>query len=156
DAVAHGLAARHHEVEIGVGRVDDDGARRLAGAVVDHLAAQIAANLAGVLVRIGVGRRGYLRARRSEQRLERVERIGGSSGGKGSGGDERDGRGRSPQRLTIFHGIPLRSCPLVDRRGAEVQKACRDLILAARWGAPARTLMIWNYSAFWPEACQPT
>src|SRR5262245_4600195 len=43
DAVTPGLAARHHEIEEGVGRIDDDGAGRLAGPVVDDLAAQLGA-----------------------------------------------------------------------------------------------------------------
>src|SRR5262249_14751150 len=76
NAVAHGLAAGQHQVKVSVGRIDDDGAGRLAGAVVDDLTLEIAAQLARVVLRIGVSGRGHRRALRAEQRLEWVERIG--------------------------------------------------------------------------------
>src|SRR5439155_7401516 len=64
DAVAHRLAVAEHEVKIRVRRIDDDGARRLAGAIVDDLAAQHAAHLALVVARIGVGGRADRRPQR--------------------------------------------------------------------------------------------
>src|SRR5215831_1841214 len=50
DAVAHRLAAGHHEIEERVPGIDDDGAGRLIGAVVDDLAAQFTAQLARVFL----------------------------------------------------------------------------------------------------------
>src|SRR6476620_332150 len=61
NAIAHGLATRPYEIKVGIGRVDNDGARRLAGAIVDDLAAEFGSNLA-VIVRIGIGM--YPRRRR--------------------------------------------------------------------------------------------
>src|SRR5262249_44801429 len=48
DAVTHRLAAGLHEVEIGVGRVDDERADRLAGLIVDERAAQMRRKLLGL------------------------------------------------------------------------------------------------------------
>src|SRR5262245_26768330 len=94
DAVAHRLAAAHHQVEVGVQRVDDDRAGRLAGPVVNDLAAKIVARVSRILLRIGIGRRRYRLALRAEQRLERTERVGGSrtreDGGRGNKGRDRD------------------------------------------------------------------
>src|SRR5689334_11225548 len=47
DAVAHRLAARHHEIKVGVRRIDHDRADRLARRIVDDGAAQIRRQLLG-------------------------------------------------------------------------------------------------------------
>src|SRR5262249_60378804 len=105
DAVAHRLAAAHHQVEVGVRRVDDDRAGRLAGPVVDDLTAKIVARVRRILLRIGIGRRRYWLALRAEQRLERIERVGGSPRGRdGARGDEGDDRGSGLQAGKIVHG----------------------------------------------------
>jgi hypothetical protein len=129
DAVTHRLAARHHEIKEGVGRIDDDGAGRLAGPVVDDLAAQIGAQLVlRVLARGGIGWRLDLRAQRAEQGLERVERVGGSAGGDGGGGSDCDNRSGDLQIGMLDHDVPLD--PSVGRSGGcRGSKPCRDLIL---------------------------
>src|SRR5262249_58139077 len=75
DAVTHRLAAAHHQVEVGVRRVDDDRAGRLAGPVVDDLAAKIVARVSRILLRIGIGRRRYRLAFRAGQPLERIAPV---------------------------------------------------------------------------------
>src|SRR5262249_16279168 len=105
DAVAHRLAAAHHQVEVGVRRVDDDGTGCLAGPVVDDLPAQLPARVGGMLLRVGIGRGRHRLAVRAEQRLERIERVGGSRGGRdGACGDEGSDRGSGLQAGKIVHG----------------------------------------------------
>ena len=120
DAVAQRLAVAEHVIEERVRRIDDDGAGRLAGAVVDDLAAQVGAQLARALVGIGVSRvgtrvtgirigwigiggRADRRPQRPEQRLERIHGIGGSRGHGGRGNQRGQGRG-SPQTGKMGHG----------------------------------------------------
>ena len=86
DAVADRLAVAEHVVEIGVRRIDDDGAGRLAGRIVDDLAPQPR----GQLERVGCLPRpaalaatcggAALRAAASEEGKQRQRRGGGGSG----------------------------------------------------------------------------
>ena len=60
DAVTHGLAVAEHEIEISVGCIDHDGARRFARRVADNLTLQARIEL-GVFADIGLIGRGVLR-----------------------------------------------------------------------------------------------
>src|SRR5262249_8247116 len=93
DAVAHRAAIAENQIEIRVGRVDDDGAGRLMRGVVDDLALEAGGLLGGrrlLLMRVGAGAgvAGGLNVGRKER-----ERIGGSGGGErgASEGGNRDG-----------------------------------------------------------------
>src|SRR5262249_7390526 len=80
-------------------------AGRLAGPVVDDLAAKIVARVGRILLRIGIGRRRYRLALRAEQRLERIERGGRSRRGRdGARGDEGHDRRSCLQAGKIVHG----------------------------------------------------
>src|SRR5262249_2290013 len=105
DAVTHRLAAAHHQVEVGVRRVDDDRPGRLAGPVVEDLAAKIVARGGRILLGISIGRRRYRLALPAEQRLERIEWVGGSRTREVPSRDKdaRD-RGDGLQTGKIVHG----------------------------------------------------
>jgi hypothetical protein len=78
---------------------------RLAGPVVDDLAAQLVARVVRILLRVGIGRRRHRLALRAEQRLERIERVGGSRTREDGGRrNERRDRGDGLQAGHIVHG----------------------------------------------------
>ena len=107
NAVPHRLAAGEYQVKVRVRRVDDDSAGRLAGTVIDNLAAQLATRLVRVILRVGVGRRGHRLALGAEQRLEWIERIRGSRRGGARHNESRD-RGDGLQAGKTVHGhVPL-------------------------------------------------
>src|ERR1700691_4789504 len=85
DAVAPRLSMTQHQIEVGVGGVDNDGAWRFAGSVVNDLALQASRQLSdGAILRgpdlqprAGLYRRGYNeRRRRQRTRAGRVSKVG--------------------------------------------------------------------------------
>src|SRR5262249_44166671 len=91
--------------EVGVRRVDDDGTGCLAGPVVDDLAAQLAARVGRILLRVGIGRGRHRLGGPAGPRLEPVRRVGVSrEGSSGARGDGSGGRGSGLQASKIVHG----------------------------------------------------
>ena len=119
--------------------IDDDGAGRLIGAIVDDLAAQVTAQVAPVILGVGVGRRGHrlLLRLRAEQRLERIERVGGSRGGRQCARREEDrDRGDGLQTAKIVHDTsPLTT---IGRSGGCPGSKCLPTINPQGWLPAAR------------------
>src|SRR5262249_506813 len=106
NAVADRLAAAEDQVEIRVRRIDDDGARRLVGRIVDGHPPEVGPHLVAVIAW-------------SVAQTEPAKWIGGCLRGEGARGNDDGGERRKTAQL-VHDRLPF-PCLLVGRGDAKVQ-----------------------------------